>query len=70
MSRLTKTIGKRIVKERKKQDLSQEELAEIAGLHRAYLGKIERGEYNVGIDNLKRITKALKISLVTLFDAF
>lgn len=41
--------------------LSQEELAEAAGVHRTYVGMLERGEKNVTIYNIERIAVALKI---------
>lgn len=47
---------------------SQETFADAAGLHRTYIGSIERGEQNVSIDNIERIAKALKISLAKLFE--
>lgn len=51
---------------RAERSLSQEALADLAGMHRNYLGGIERGERNVGIDNLERLARALGISLAEL----
>ncbi len=45
---------------------SQEQLAEQCGLHRTYVGAIERGERNVGLDNLERLANALYIPVSTL----
>ena len=44
---------------RKSKGLSQEELAEKAGLHRTYVGMIERGERNISLSNISKIAKAL-----------
>jgi transcriptional regulator with XRE-family HTH domain len=61
-------LGQRIREFRKRKGLSQEELAEATGLHRTYIGGIERGERNVSIINLSQIAKALDISLSVLFE--
>jgi transcriptional regulator with XRE-family HTH domain len=51
---------------RKGRHLSQEELADIAGLHRTYVGSVERGERNVSIDNIERLADALRVDVVDL----
>ncbi|HVZ58733.1 MAG TPA: helix-turn-helix transcriptional regulator [Patescibacteria group bacterium] len=56
-----KQLGEKIRKLRKKQGLSQEELGFRAGVHRTYIGAIERAEQNVSIDNIHKIAKALKV---------
>lgn len=57
-----KQFGDKIRKLRKKLDISQEELGFRAGLHRTYIGSIERGEQNISIDNIHKLAKALKVS--------
>lgn len=54
-------FGKSVRRIREKTGLSQEALADLCHLHRTYIGGIERGERNVGLLNLLRLSKALKI---------
>lgn len=61
-------IAKNIQRIRKEKALSQEELAHKAGLNRAYIGYIERGERKPSVDTLNKISKALKIKLQVLFE--
>lgn len=49
-------------------NLSQEELAERAGVHRTYVGMLERGEKNVTIYNIERIANALKVAPARLLE--
>jgi XRE family transcriptional regulator, regulator of sulfur utilization len=70
MSKLSKSIGERIRNERKEQGLSQEKLAELAKLNTSYIASVERGRYSIGIDNLRKICKALRIKMVDLFNGY
>ena len=47
--------------------ISQEVLAERAGLHRTYIGDIERGARNLSLENIEKIARALQISISDLF---
>ena len=53
-------------KARLAKELSQEDLAELASLHRTYVGSVERAERNVSIDNMERLASAVGISLPSL----
>ena len=57
----TREFGNRIRALRKELALSQEELGEVAGLHRTYIGHLERGEVNPSLINILRVAKALKV---------
>ncbi len=61
MEKTIKVIATNVRYYRKKAGLSQEKLAERAGLHRTYIGGVERGEYNVSAINIARIAQALDI---------
>lgn len=60
-------FGQKIREERLKQHISQEELADRAGVHRTYIGMIERAEKNITLSNIEKIAKALKVSIKELF---
>ncbi|MEP2990616.1 MAG: helix-turn-helix transcriptional regulator [Parasphingorhabdus sp.] len=53
---------------RQDHKLSQEALADAAGIDRSHMGKIERGERNVSVLNIHRIAKALEISITDLME--
>ncbi len=54
---------------REERGYSQEELAERAGLHRNYVGGVERGERNVALENIVRLAQALSVRTRDLFDS-
>lgn len=56
-------FGKRVREERIRLDLSQEELASRAGVHRTYVGMIERAEKNITLENIQKIAKALGVKI-------
>lgn len=62
-------FGKSLRVLREKRGYSQEELAERAGLHRNYVGGIERGERNVALENIVKLAKALSVRSKDLFEA-
>ena len=56
-------IGEKVRVIRKDKHFSQEELADIANVHRTYIGMIERGEKNISILSLGKIAKVLKVNI-------
>jgi transcriptional regulator with XRE-family HTH domain len=61
-------FGKKVREERLKRKLTQEGLAKIAGVHRTYIGMIERGEKNLTLTNLLKISKALNVKTSKLVE--
>ena len=59
-------FGKRVRDERVKQGFSQEMLASKAGVHRTYIGMIERAEKNITLENISKVAKALTLSISEL----
>lgn len=59
-------FGQKVREERIKRNLSQESLASKAGVHRTYIGMIERAEKNITLQNIEKISNALGISLEKL----
>ena len=58
---LNKAVGGNLRRLRNKLGVSQDEFADLAGLHRTYIGAVERGERNITLDTLQRIATALKV---------
>jgi len=59
-------FARNLRKFREAANLSQEDLAEHAGLHRTYVGSVERGERNISIDNMERLANALSVRIIDL----
>lgn len=55
-------LGENVRRRRENEGISQEELADRCGLHRTYVGSVERGERNVSLANIVRLAHALKTS--------
>ncbi|MGE5633340.1 MAG: helix-turn-helix domain-containing protein [Caulobacteraceae bacterium] len=59
-------FGINVRRYRKMKGLSQEELADLAGLHRTYVGATERGQRNISLNNMARIADSLEVPLYRL----
>lgn len=66
MEPLLKILGKRVHDLRVEKGWSQEEFAHVCGLHRTYIGQVERGEKNISFDNLTKFSGALGATLSEL----
>jgi transcriptional regulator with XRE-family HTH domain len=60
-------FGNRIRVIRESRNLSQESLAELASLHRTYVSSVERGQRNIGLDNIFSLADALGVAAAELF---
>lgn len=60
-------FGQRVRRERVRQNLSQEALASKAGIHRTYVGMVERAERNITLENIEKIARALGLDILDLF---
>lgn len=62
------SVGKRVKELRNKLGISQEELADLAGLDRTYITSVECGKRNISIVNVEKLAIALKVTLKEIFD--
>ena len=60
-------VGKRVRELRNNMGISQEELADLAGLDRTYITSVECGKRNISIVNIEKLTNALQVSLKEFF---
>ena len=63
---INKLFGKHVSQLRKECNLSQEELADRCGVHRTYIGALERGEKSPTLNTIEKIAIGLKVSLIDL----
>lgn len=66
MSALLSALGQAIRQVREDRNVSQEKLAEFAGLHRTYVSSVEQGRRNVSVENIHKIANALGVSMTEL----
>jgi ribosome-binding protein aMBF1 (putative translation factor) len=59
-------FGRRLRKARQERGVSQERLAELAGLHRTYVSSVERGERNISLLNIEKLAAALGVAMSDL----
>ncbi|MGH7868362.1 MAG: helix-turn-helix domain-containing protein [Candidatus Dormibacteraceae bacterium] len=65
---LRRSFGERVRFLREHRGLSQERFAEQAGVHRTYVSSVERGQRNIGLDNIHAFANALAVSPARLFE--
>jgi len=63
---LQKTLGRNLRAYRTKRGLSQEQFAELLGVHRTYMGGVERGERNLTLRSVERIAQRIDVDPLTL----
>src|SRR4051812_9018518 len=66
LSDVTVRFGKRLREVRTRKGISQERLAELAGLHRTYVSSVERGERNISLINIEGLAEALGVPMADL----
>jgi transcriptional regulator with XRE-family HTH domain len=67
LNNLQRSLGRRIRELRSDQGWTQEQFAEFCGLHRTYMGHVERGEKNVSLSTVLRVANALGVRISALF---
>ena len=65
---LIEEFGRRIRNLRTERGLTQEQLAELTGFHRTYIGMVERGERNLSLSNIGVFAEVFALSVSKLFD--
>jgi transcriptional regulator with XRE-family HTH domain len=63
---LQRTVGRNLRAYRDERGMSQEELAHVVGVHRTYMGGVERGERNLTLKTVERIAGRIGVDAVEL----
>jgi ribosome-binding protein aMBF1 (putative translation factor) len=66
LSDVASRFGQRLREVRQGRSISQEKLAELAGLHRTYVSSVERGERNISLINIESLAQALNVKMAEL----
>jgi transcriptional regulator with XRE-family HTH domain len=66
VSDIGERFGERLRAVRRSQQISQEKLADLAGLHRTYISSVERGERNVTIETVQKLADSLHVTMAEL----
>jgi len=66
--RLREVLAGNVRRARAERGISQEALADLAGLHRTFVGFVERAETNISLDNLEKIANALERPVAVLLE--
>lgn len=66
---LQKTVGRNLRTYRQARELSQEAFAELVGVHRTYMGGLERGERNLTLRSVERIAERIGVEPLVLMDS-
>jgi transcriptional regulator with XRE-family HTH domain len=66
LSDVATRFGQRLREVRQGRSISQEKLAELAGLHRTYVSSVERGERNISLINIESLARALDVKMADL----
>lgn len=64
---LLRALGQRVRELRQAQGFSQEAFADKCGVHRTFMGTVERGESNLSFQNIAKVAETLGVTLATLF---
>ena len=68
-TKILQNFGKSIRIFRQEKNISQEELADLCGLHRTYISDVELGKRNVSLENIEKIANALSLRISDIFTA-